>query len=60
MLKKYKTQNTPSVEIKVSFDPDTKKYEKRFTLVFQKYVSAIDDESKESSLSNSKHRFVLG
>lgn len=44
MLKKYKTQNTPSVEIKVSFDPETKKCGKMFNIVFPKYVSAIYDD----------------
>lgn len=44
MLKKYKTQNTPSIEIKVTFDPETNKCDKSFNVVFPKYTSAIYDE----------------
>ncbi|WP_256369412.1 hypothetical protein [Methanococcoides sp. AM1] len=44
MLKKYKTQNVPSVEIKVSYDPETNKCEKAYNVVFPKYTSAIYDD----------------
>jgi len=44
MLKKYKTQNVPSIEMKVEFDPETKTCNKMFNVVFPKYASAIFDD----------------
>lgn len=44
MSKNYNNKTKPSVEIKVTFDPETNKCEKTFTVVLQRHSNAISED----------------